>query len=136
VAIVNVNYTTAWYVGQYFTGSDYVYYMNYSGGSGSQFVHGGTAVANTWQLLTAEYDANTGTALLQVNGTTVATASLSGPTSGATAPIYAFTNQQAVGSNGFQGGIGDFAAFTDAKVSGDRAQLNRYMGAKYGISVP
>jgi hypothetical protein len=87
-----------------------------------------------FHLFTATLNGTTtGTGILQIDGTTVATGTFTNPTSAGASPVYIFNYQAGAIMSGI---VGDVYITTDCKTGSDLLNINRYFGYKYSISVP
>src|ERR1019366_8364995 len=93
-----------------------------------------TAVAGTPVLLTMTMTYPAGNIALQLDGTTIATAT--GLTTGGGAGASRVNLMGYQSGHNLAGALGDVYLTTDCKTGSDLLNLNRYFGAKYGITVP
>lgn len=130
--LLEQSYNAGFYLGTDTTGTELQFIVN---DSGIGTVAGGTLVDNTPFLVSATFDETSGDAVLQQNGTTVATGTFTAPSSSSPQAIALGRPSPAVGGPGqWSGGVGEIAIYTDTKAGGDLTNLNNYFINKYAIS--
>jgi len=130
--LVEHKYNQTYYLGCDQTGQKYKFIVNNTVSPFGTAEGGSVALANT--IVTGTYASATTTGTLYVNGTSVATSTFTTPTP-TSLPLHVMHSADSFVTY-WNGYLGEIIIYNRALAASELTRVHRYLGARYGVSVP